>query len=431
MTVGEDVVEVDTEPILGLALSKTAAAQLKALKMPEALSPGMDVLLLVRPERMADAPVTRMAAQPDCRLQAAEGQAEFVEPMSFVVEIPEATVTTVANWLDTSMPRTPHGFEAMTKSRAIVATSTDGREVVEVIERIGPHGLFAIRTQLADGRADVPVLLTHSTACQHRIGPGRVWTECSREAARLGFAALRYDRRGTGDTGIATTEFPRIYSEASKHDVIAAAEATGVPPSRLMMSGVCSGAWNSAYVAVRHGAKVVVMVNAILYSWRNVEAGPEKLIGMTPRNPGEEPLPEPRTAWNLTKKALKRWLPYRVWLILGKLGLTQVPEILFKELRRSNVTTDLVLSPNDLEWFTGQRGERALNRLSDQNWSPQVTPAPTGDHPLLQRDIQNLTRRRVLQVAVDTFAPILAERDGGQSVDTDSSPSNKPIAWMD
>ena len=80
----------------------------------------------------------------------------------------------------------------------------------------------------------------------HRIGPGRVWVETARDLAGRGVEVIRYDRRGTGDTGLATAEFPPIYSRIAKEDVRQAISATGTPPDRLMMTGVCSGAWSSA-----------------------------------------------------------------------------------------------------------------------------------------------------------------------------------------
>lgn len=405
-TVGADVVDVETESILGLAFSPAAADQLKSMTMPTAISDSVQVLVLARPENI-DERMSALAAPANWQVRSVDGQAEFVEPPSFLVEIPEAALALMTAWLESNMPRSTYPFQPEIRSRAVVATLSDNREVVEVIDEIGPDRLFGIRTALVGARPDAPVLLTHTTAAQHRIGPGRIWTESARSAAGMGMAALRFDRRGTGDTGIATAEFPRIYSADSKQDVVNAVDATGVPPDRLMMTGVCSGAWNAAYAAVARGAKAIVMVNIILYSWRKTEAGPEQLIEMTPRNPGEPPPPEVRSARETVKRALKRWLPYWVWLILGRLGLTQVPEILLRELRRKNVKAELLLSPEDLVWFEGQRGKQAVARLGDAHWSPTVTATPTGDHPLIQRDIQNLTRRHVLQVAMDNFGPLL------------------------
>lgn len=412
-TVGDDVVDVESEAIIGLAFSKATADQLRVMKMPTAVSDSAPVLVLSRPELMDDERLTNLAAQPNWQVRSVDGQAEFVEPASFVVDIPQETIALIASWIDANMPRPMYRFHPQFRSRAVVAELSGGRQVVEVIDEIGPNRLFGIRTALAGAGADAPALLTHTTAAQHRIGPGRIWTETAREAAGLGMAALRFDRRGTGDTGVATAEFPRIYSAESKQDVVDAVEATGVSADRLIMVGVCSGAWNAAYGAVQRGAKAVVMVNIILYSWRKVEAGPERLLEMTPRNPGAAPKPEVGSARALVKKALKRWLPYWVWLILGRLGLTQVPEILLKELRRNNVKAELVLSPEDFVWFERQRGERAIARLADESWSPVVTPTPTGDHPLIQRDIQNLARRHLLEVAVKNFGPLLDNSGSG------------------
>jgi pimeloyl-ACP methyl ester carboxylesterase len=408
MTVGDDVIEADTESILGLTFSAAAARDLKSLKMPAQIAPSIKCLVLVRPERMDDEWLRGFRTAPNCTVEKVIEQAAFVEPASFVVEIPVGAIESVVTWLDSKVSTEVTKFTVALQHRAVVTRSIGGGEVVETIDRFGPNHLFGIRTALREAPANSPTMLMHGTACQHRIGQGRIWTESARELAGLGIAAMRYDRRGTGDTGVASTEIPRIYSDLAKQDVVDAVEATGVAPDRLMMTGVCSGAWSAAYAAIVKGAKSVVLINVILYVLRKTEVGPERLIGMTPPSPGDSQ-PEARTFRARAKDLARRWMPYRAWLMLGKLGVAQVPEVLLAELRRMNVNTEMVLSPEDVIWFEKQRGRESLARVVDATWVPNLVPASGGDHPLLQRDIQNFARQQLVRVAIRDFGPPLAQ----------------------
>jgi pimeloyl-ACP methyl ester carboxylesterase len=392
------------EPILGIEFSTAAARTLKGLALPAEIDQSTAALILGRPERLDDPRLMALAATANCALVEADGQAEFVEPVSFVVEIPLDAVTAITSWLDAEIPTARRAVTPVIRLRATVATLPDGSTVVEAIDELGPNRLFAIRTAALDLAGDAPTLLIHSMAAQHRVGPGRVWVETARDLAGRGLEVIRYDRRGTGDTGVATAEFAPIYSRTAKEDVHQAIAATGTPPDRLMMTGVCSGAWSSAYGALSGGAKSVVLVNAIVYSLRQIELGLERLIGLTPPEPGDSaPSATKHDVRQFLKNLIRRWLPYALWLQLGHLGLTQVPEVLLKQLRYKTASVDIVLSPDDYAWFETQRGNQGVARLSRPEWSPTVAVAPAGDHALLQRDLQNFVRRYLAKVAERDF----------------------------
>ena len=414
MTVGQhaEVADADGaenhEHFLGITLSSAAVDDLRALRLPADIGSVPHVLICARPENLGDPCLTALGEQPNCTVAEVAGQPEFVAPPSFVVVIPVPAIAMIADWFDRAIASDRVPVTPLIVTDAVVATSPTGEQVRESLEYIGPARLFTIRTTMGQPGADAPTMLFHSTACEHRIGSGRVWVDSARELAGTGVVAVRYDRRGTGDTGVATTEFARIYSPESGDDVLAAMRGTGAQPQRLMMTGVCSGGSNSAFGALAGGgSRAIVLVNVILYSLRRVEVGPEKLVRMSPPSPGEEPAPQP---WleRTVKKLARRWIPYPVWLLLGRLGLIQVPEVLLSGLSRiPGMSVDMVLSPSDAEWFAKQRGARGLQRLAAKGWAPTVVAAPTGDHPLLQRDIQDLVRGHLMTVAMREFPDAL------------------------
>ncbi len=410
MTVGgpesaELPAEPEAVPILGITLSTPAAAALGALRMPAALASRL-VLVLTRPERTGDPRLDGVRAQAGCEALEIAGQSEFVEPPSIVVKIPVATVATIEKWLDANLPSETVPFQPIFAGVAVVDELPDGREVVESIAELGPDRLFAIRTAMTGTADDKPTVLLHNTACEHRVGSGRIWPETARELAVLGVHIVRYDRRGVGDSGVATDEHAWIHSAEAKADVVAAVEALAVPPDRLMMTGICSGAWNSAYAASMYGAKSVVLLNILLYSWRRADGAPERIGQVTEAAVGA-PRPEGRQAWGVVKQWLRDWLPYPGWLLLGRLGYTQAPEVLLKTLGERGVRAELVLSPSDFEWYQGHRGPVGVKRLARHGWEPKLTLAPSGDHAVLHRGLQNFVRRRLVDAVRREFGDSL------------------------
>lgn len=382
--------------ILGVTFAAEALAALKELRLPTDYGRRVPILVAARPDRVDSNTLTELAATPEVEVRTVTGQAEFVEPASFVVEIPVGAVYLVSSWLDATLSSTTQRVSPQVRLQADVAPA-----IRESIEFLGPQSLFAIRTTSREAAADSPALLIHNMACEHRAGSGRLWVESARELAAAGMTVVRYDRRGVGETGYARTDFPRLHSSTAKEDVLQAMDSTGVSADRLMMTGVCSGAWDSAYGALVRGARTVVMVNLLLFSLRNVEVGPVESSDIPA--PGDGPSTANGGIRVRIKYLIRRWLPYHLWLLLGWLGLTQVPEVLLKALSKAGVSVDLVLSPEDQAWFEKQRGGQGVSRLSKHGWSEEITHVGFGDHSLLHRGIQIFTRQRLLEVAEREF----------------------------
>jgi hypothetical protein len=75
-----------------------------------------------------------------------------------------------------------------------------------VIERaiaFGSHGgLVGIMAEPVPARPGTPVFLFWNVGIQHRIGPYRIQVDLARELARRGFASLRFDLSGMGDSEV-------------------------------------------------------------------------------------------------------------------------------------------------------------------------------------------------------------------------------------
>ncbi|BCI81532.1 hypothetical protein MTY66_31570 [Mycolicibacterium sp. TY66] len=392
--------EVGAVQLLGMPLSSAAAAELSALKMPSVVNAAR-LLVLTRPEYVGDRRLAGLDVQA-CEAQVISGQPEFLEPRSVFFKIPTDTVAAIEKWMDANSASESVPFRPGLLGSAVVEVLPDGREIVESFVELGPDRLFGIRTAIAGTREDGPTVLIHNTACEHRVGSGRIWPDSARELATLGVNVVRYDRRGVGETGIANDQYTGIHSAAAQSDVTAAVHALGVPSRNLMMTGICSGAWNSAYAGSRYGVRLVVLLNLLLYSWRRVDGVAERFAYMA-EAPDNPPRLRQRT-WETVKKLLRDDLPYPGWLLLGHLGYTQAPEVLMTPLMKKGVRTELVLSPSDYEWYQAHRGPIGANRLARRGSTPKLTAVPGGDHAVLHRGLQIFMRKYLVDAARREFS---------------------------
>lgn len=384
--------------VMGGVLAPEAADALSSISIDGATLTASSTLLATRSSVTDTPPVRRLAAALGADELTLHNHEAFTSPPSFFVEIPSGHITEIADWICAHSPSTRTPAHLTVRRSAQVSTTATGLPVCETIENIGPNSLFAIRTHpaVAVGTAEPGItVLFHATAKEHRIGPGRLWVEMAREIAALGVPSLRFDRRGTGNTGLVDPDEPTpIYSDESDQDARAAAAAACASPQNLIMAGLCSGAWNSASVALDVRARAVVLVNMILWSVRRRESlrdqvRPEDILVAADSEIARGSLR------SRGKALLQQYLPYPAWRMLGRLGITQVPEVMLEALRSKGVRTTVVLSPADHSWFIGQRGEESLRRLRRRGFTGPVSIADVGDHPGYHRDLREHIRAQI------------------------------------
>lgn len=124
------------------------------------------------------------------------------------------------------------------------------------------------------GASDVAVLFPN-TGGNHHVGDGRVFVSLSRELARHGVTALRLDLSTLGDSPAPARQMsiPAVYARSACDDASAAVDwlrAQGY--KRIVMSGVCSGAFISLHVALRNPAvNGLVLANLAKFRWDDAD----------------------------------------------------------------------------------------------------------------------------------------------------------------
>jgi pimeloyl-ACP methyl ester carboxylesterase len=122
-----------------------------------------------------------------------------------------------------------------------------------------------------DGGVRVPSVVFLNAGVLHRVGPNRLHVRLARELAHRGFASLRFDLSGVGDSPPRLDGLP--VREAALSDVRDALDflAARTAATSFVLVGLCSGA-DLAYRAALADARVVgaVLIDGLPYStWRS------------------------------------------------------------------------------------------------------------------------------------------------------------------
>ncbi|MFF3181242.1 alpha/beta fold hydrolase [Rhodococcus pyridinivorans] len=438
LALGADDPEDPRVSIVGGVLAPEAADALGALKIDPRSLNGTRTLLATRPTARETAAVSALATALGGEELSLDAHESFVTPSTLHSAIPTEQLTRIADWVVADAPAATREVHFPECGRAVVATTDSGLPIHESVEYLGPNEMFALRThgvapqwfdtewfgtegfgtegfgtdRFGAPRRSTPTVLFFGTAYEHRLGPSRLWVELAREFAAHGIATIRFDRTGVGDTGTAHGATPTpLYSDDSDRDALDAVAALGIDPQDLVVIGLCSGAWYSSWVALRGAAHSAVLVNVILWCTHRRKSLRADLGPNAPDVPAIAAPAEPQTI--SLRARIKPWaqkyLPYPLWLLLGRIGVTQVPEVGLEALRRAGVSTTVVLSAEDHRWFLTQRGEEGLRRVRRRGFTGDILTSEVGEHSGRQRDGREFLRTAVTSTVLSRFGSRTAD----------------------
>ncbi|WP_127784267.1 alpha/beta hydrolase [Rhodococcus sp. X156] len=404
LTIGADVAEDGMVSLPFTLLAPGAVAELGGLRLTVPEPAGgrpLPVLVAGRPSAADDQALAALAARPETTRITVHEHEGFLEPTTSIVRIPADSVAAVARWLLGVLPAQRQPVVAQAQTSAVVAVTPDGTAVRESLHRRGPHQLFTIVTS-----TDHPPrrsLVLNSLGSHHRIGAGRMHVDLARSLAAEGVEVIRFDRRLTGDTTeVRADELAPMYAQVCVQDARMAAGTVRSAARDTVVAGVCAGGWMAMHAAAAGDAGTVVVLSPTIWGLRSQERYREaELAAAQQSGPDEQgPAPVSATRRHQVKQLLRRRLPYPLWLLLGRAGVTQVPEVALARLLRAGVDVTVVLTPADHTWFVEQRGPEGLRRLHRRGLRPRVVIGEEGDHSLLHRGMreQSVTevRRAVL-----------------------------------
>ncbi|MEI6253193.1 MAG: hypothetical protein WCP30_10335 [Mycobacteriaceae bacterium] len=424
MSVGEDAIP-DGEPddpvsIIGARLNAVAVGEFSALTLTCQRPDSIEHLLVLRTVA-SDRGVTALAATEGVQSTSVEGLIEFDQPAEVSSPLPFAAIEAVVDWVDrttSATDRRPVKAPYRDTARMPVNGTTEPGVVVERIETIDESGLFTIRTMPENATpGDGEVVLFYGTANDPHVGPAREWVELSRRIAQRGAQAVRWDRTGVGQSGgVRREHWQPMYSRTYVAEAVTVARHAARDTARLRSVGICSGSWYAAHAVREIGGGSVVLVNPLIWNWRTsasymwqwnarkvimagASAGPPAARGLeTVRRTTIEWIKPARAE---LKRAAHTHAPRFLRLLLGWLGLAQVPETVISRLAGLGVRTTVLLCPQDAELFTMQGGDSAIRRLAGKATPPELITPAMGDHAGYSEPMLAAIRQTVLKSITD------------------------------
>lgn len=118
------------------------------------------------------------------------------------------------------------------------------------------HQLIGILSTPEHLHADTPAILFFNAGLIHHVGPSRLYVRLARRLSALGFATLRFDFSGVGDssarTGGASIEETILGDTRQAMDFLQAR----LQVTRFILVGHCSGAW-AAFIGAAEDDRIV------------------------------------------------------------------------------------------------------------------------------------------------------------------------------
>jgi alpha-beta hydrolase superfamily lysophospholipase len=395
LTVGEPATDPERITLLSLTLHPRAADWLDGIELGPL---AVDTLMLARREELGSPALQRFAAAMPAgsELAPVDGHAEWIEAASALAVLPAESIATIVRWVDRRLPLGRLRVTPTLRDEAVVAHAADGTPVVERLLRVGPERLFVIETARADADPQAGVTVLQPGSAEHRVGPGRFQVIAARELAARGSRAIRFDRRGTGDsTPVRVGEPNLIFAEVWIDDVDALVrELVGDAPTAHV--GLCSGAWVAARIADLHPTRLTVLLSPTYFKLHGLPAGGYAELAALDQ--------AGRIPFRDLKAFIRRHTPGWAWRIGARFQLFHDPETLLGPAsRESGSVVALMLTPEDTENFAEHRGPDAVARLRRRGADLRVTDYPFGDHSLFGAQVRAAMLRDVLELTEQVF----------------------------
>ena len=315
----------------GTVFSSTTLADLTALDLATIeRSPAPRILIVDREDKPASTAlidrVTELGTRPDHRVLG--GTESVLDQPTEYATVAEGIIGEIASWVGSGQLGRGTIPAAVTS-----ALSWQDGTISEQVVRIGERGLVGILTLPAgDPRATVVWL---NSGSEHHIGPGRAWVEYARDLALDGYASLRVDFSGWGESPDGEHVPGRPYDLHCVDEVGQMVHGLReLGHQRIVMAGLCSGAWIAMRAALSVDLDGVVAINPQLY-WQPGDPVEADIVAET----------RVRRLGEIARiKKLKGW---GVWSTLDALGVRHPGATWLRALDRRGVPVMTLFAEGD------------------------------------------------------------------------------------
>jgi pimeloyl-ACP methyl ester carboxylesterase len=220
--------------------------------------------------------------------------------------------------------------------------------------------LFGILSEPGDAPAGpLPVVVLLNAGSCHRVGPNRLYVALSRHLAARGFPCLRLDLCGLGDSVSPDPERENHpYPATTFRDIdLTLKHLQGLGAERVVLLGLCSGAYAGFQSAVRLPSPVLVesvLINPLTFYWKegmSLDASPAQQLQAY--RDCLRSLWQPRKWLNLLAGRNKFGITGALQILLGRRALSEragqtvvppaedAPDVPLAHLEREDLAGDL------------------------------------------------------------------------------------------
>ena len=375
----------------GLVIDPATAQDLADIDMTKAAPPKAKRMLLVTRSESADSHFID-AMRADGRaldVHACESMQTMLDVPSGEDTLPKGFVEPIIQWLGTP-PECDSGAQPPTNQTAEIPRASG--VVSATFASIA--GLAAIHTQARDSRPDTVVVFLNSGADPH-IGPGRAWVEYTRELALRGYACICMDFTAFGESPDGNHAPGRPYDPHCLDDTVRAVAALHGHYHRVVLAGLCVGAWIALRAALDVRVDGVFALNPLLW-WK-------------PGLPIIMRVPD-TIAWRAPmRKRQHRLKQLGVWSLLDAFGIRPTAARWLVALSRKRVPVMLSYAEGD-DGLAHLRDccSRCIERESQRGYL-MLEEVPGIDHPMFR-----LWRRRAIIEQMLRFLASLSRAEAGR-----------------
>jgi alpha-beta hydrolase superfamily lysophospholipase len=331
----------------------------------------------------------------------------FDQPTEYAT-VPLAALDTICRWIGPATTDGPEGARrtparqqaaapepvaapataTIVDDEAVATMTVDGAKITETVIRLGPDGLVGILTA-PSGKPRATVVWLNAGSESH-VGPGRAWVEYARALATRGYASVRLDFSGWGESPDLGHAPGRPYDQHGISDAIAAALALRkLGHSTVVLAGLCAGAWIALRAALTGPISGVVAINPQMY-WQPGDPVEADIL-METRVRREDEIE--RFAWGAE---------IGLWSALDRLGFRHPAAVWLDEL----VDTKIPI----LQLFTeADDGLQFLHDRVGDSWA-EALASDTIEHTVLDRLDHPMHRRWLRYLVVDAISDFLDRR---------------------
>ena len=372
------------------------------------------VLVLTRTGRSGDRRTNERLDLPHAERMSIDGQRELVDVLPDAASTPEATISTIVEWLasgvmsEDSVAIDP---DVVGRTSAVVGAMPDGTPVEERVVALGPTGLFGIVAAQRPSEATIgkarpnalPTILFFNAGVIDHVGPGGLWVRLGRMWAAEGFRTVRFDLSGNGDSPTHPGQARRdIFSPPHEQDVVDVVRAISPDdPSNVVLVGLCSGGFNSIAPAIEMKVRGVCALNPILtFKLAAPDAGDEADGASAPAKGGMKGWVGKLPAYDKINRISKR-LPSSAWWIINRIAVETTPASRLARVVDAGVNVLVIAGTDEGRWLAG--GESRTFRRLEQTGRFRMEIIHGLEHTLFEQHTREVAVGILTEHIANTF----------------------------